>query len=327
MKAIVTTRYGAPEVLELRDLPKPAPKDDEILIKVHASTVTAGDCEMRRSDFPAWLWLPLRLYMGVFKPRVNILGQELSGEVEAVGKSVTRFKPGDLVFAPTDMNLGAHAEYHRLKAKRPISLIPNNMNAGEAATIPTGGLNALFLWKMIDMQLGQRLLVNGAGGSIGTYAVQIAKADGVQVDAVDHGSKLDMLRSIGADDVIDYEQEDFADRGEVYDVVLDIACKERSFSKGFRCLKPGGIYISANPSPSEMIRGWWKHKKTGKHYKTGVAPYKQEDLEEIKTLIEEGKVKAVIDRRFPLEDMAGAHRYVETGRKAGNVVITINSET
>lgn len=320
MKAIITTRYGSPDVLELQRVPTPEPKANEVRIKIHASTVTAGDCEMRRFDLPAWLWLPVRLFMGVLKPRVNILGQELAGEIEAVGNNVTRFRVGDRVFAPTDMRLGAHAEFRCLKDTAPITPIPSNMGFEEAATIPTGGLNALYFLKKANLEADQTLLINGAGGSIGTYAVQMAKSWGVHVHAVDSASKLEMLRSIGADEVIDFETDDFAQRGEAYDVVFDVVSKD-SFSRGLQCLKPGGLYLSANPSPVEAIRGWWVSKTGNKRYASGLAPYTQTDLEELCAMIESGAIKAVIHKRFSLDQMAEAHRFVEAGHKAGNVVI------
>lgn len=323
MKAIVWTKYGPPDVLQLKEVEKPVPKDNEVLIRIHASTVTAGDCEMRRFDLPTWIWLPLRLYMGIRKPRIKILGQELAGQIESVGKHVKEFKIGDEIFAPTTMNFGAHAEYICLPGSYAIAFKPSNMSYEEAATLPTGGLNALHFIRKANIQRGQKLLINGGGGSIGTYAVQMAKSLGAEVTAVDSARKLDILRSIGADHVIDYTQEDFSESGEVYDVIIDIVGKH-SFSRCVKSLKPNGIYIMGNPIFSGVIRGLWISMTTGKKAVPALANYKREDLIYLKELTETGKLRSVIDKHFPLEQMSDAHRYVEKGYKAGNVAITIN---
>lgn len=323
MKAIVWTKYGPPDVLQLKEVEKPVPKDNEVLIRIYASTVTAGDCEMRRFDLPTWIWLPLRLYMGIRKPRIKILGQELAGEIESVGKHVKQFKIGDQIFAPTTMNFGAHAEYICLPGGYAIASKPHNMSYEEAATLPTGGLNALHFIRKANIQRGQKLLINGAGGSIGTYAVQMAKSLGAEVTAVDSARKLDMLRSIGADHVIDYTQEDFSKSGEVYDVIIDIVGKH-TFSRCVKSLKKNGIYIMGNPRFSGVIRGLWISMTTKKKAIPALANYKQEDLIYLKELTETGQLRSIIDKRFPLEQMSDAHRYVEKGYKAGNVAITIN---
>jgi NADPH:quinone reductase-like Zn-dependent oxidoreductase len=322
MKAIVWTKYGSADVLQLKEVEKPTPKDNEVLIKIFAATVTAGDCELRRLKFPSWLWLPLRIYMGLRRPkRITILGQELAGEIEAVGREVTRFKKGDPVFAPTLLRLGAYAEYKCLPETYPV-LKPANMTYEEAATIPTGGINGLHFLRVANVQSGDRVLINGAGGSIGTYAVQIAKSFGAEVTAVDGTEKLAMLRSIGADHVIDYAQEDFTRSGETYDVIIDVIGKS-SFSGSVRALKPKGRYILGNPSLSGMIRGRWTPMTSEKKVIIAVASYKTEYYTFLKELFEAGKLKPVIDRHYPLEQTAEAHRYVEKGRKKGNVVITV----
>ncbi|MEQ9377108.1 MAG: NAD(P)-dependent alcohol dehydrogenase [Imperialibacter sp.] len=330
MKAIVTTKYGSPDVLQLQELKKPVPKEDEVLIKIHASTVTAGDCEMRRFDMPAFLWLPLRLYFGAFKPRIKVLGQELTGEIEAVGKSVTKFNVGDAIFAPTQMALGGHAEYICLPEKYAIALKPQNMSFEEAATLPTGGLNAQHFIRKGNVKKGDRVLINGAGGCIGTYAVQIAKSMGAEVTAVDSGGKLKMLSGLGADHVIDYTKQDFgqlvaAQSIEPFDVIIDIVGKG-SFARCVKALAPDGTYVMGNPRISGIIKGWAIGLNTWQKVVAAIAPYKVEDLNRLKELAEKGEIKAVIDKVYPLEHMADAHRYVETGAKAGNVVITIKSE-
>jgi NADPH:quinone reductase-like Zn-dependent oxidoreductase len=325
MKAIIWTRYGPPDVLQLREVEKPTLKDNEVLVKVHATTVTAGDCEMRSLKFPIYLRLPMRIYIGLRKPKkVTILGQELAGEIESVGKDVTLFKKGDQVFAATDFSLGAYAEYNCLpeEGEGALAIKPANMTYEEAAAVPVGGLNALHFLKKGDIQSGQKILINGAGGSIGTIAVQLAKHFGAEVTAVDSTSKLDMLCSIGADHVIDYTQEDFTKGGKIYDIIFDVVGKG-SFSGCIRSLNKTGIYLLGNPTLSRNLRGRWTSMISSKKVITGTASYKTEDLIFLKELIEAGTIKAVIDRRYPLEQIVEAHRYVETGHKKGNVVITV----
>jgi NADPH:quinone reductase-like Zn-dependent oxidoreductase len=260
--------------------------------------------------------------MGIRKPRGKTLGQELAGEVEAVGKDVTQFKKGDQVFAASLMRFGAYAEYVCLPETYPMALKPANMSYEEATTIPTGGLNALHFLKKGNIRSGEKILINGAGGSIGTYAIQIAKSLGAEVTAVDSTQKLDMLRTIGADHVIDYTQEDFTQNGETYDVIIDVVGKS-SFSRSVSSLRPNGRYILGNPSLLGMIRGLWTSMTTDKKVIFEFAGYKVEDVIYLKELIEAGKIRSVIDRCYPLEQIAEAHRYVENGYKAGNVVITV----
>ncbi|MFC1970103.1 NAD(P)-dependent alcohol dehydrogenase [Chloroflexota bacterium] len=321
MKAIVCTKYGPPDVLQLKEVEKPTPKDNEVLIRIYATTVTAGDCELRRFDLAPLVWLPVRIIFGLRKPR-KILGQELAGEIESVGKDVELFRKGDQVFAATEMSLGAYAEYVCLPSTYAMAIKPTNMSYEEAATIPTGGLNALHFLRKGNIQSGQKVLINGAGGSIGTYAVQIAKSFGAEVTGVDNTRKLDMLRSIGADHVIDYTQEDFTKTGETYDVIFDIVGKT-SFSRSIRSLEKKGFYLLANLRLSQMVRGLWTSMTSSKKVITGLASYRTEDIIFLKELIEAVKIKSVIDRRYPLEQTAEAHRYVETGHKTGNVVITV----
>jgi NADPH:quinone reductase-like Zn-dependent oxidoreductase len=328
MKAIVWTEYGPPDVLELREVETPSPKDNEVLIKIYATTVTAGDCELRNLKFPIYLSLPMRLWRGFSKPKENsILGTELAGEIEAVGKDVKRFKEGDQVFGSAGMNFGTNAEYICLpeepgEMEGGVVIKPTNMTYEEAATVPFGGRDALHFLRLGNIQNGQRILINGAGGSIGTFAVQLAKQYGAEVTAVDSGGKLDMLRSIGADHVIDYTQEDFTKRGEIYDVIFDVVGKV-SLSGSKRSITQDGTYLLANPMGSQMVRGPWTKMTSSKKVVMETSSPTTEELKVLKELVEAGKLRTVIDRTYPLEQIAEAHRYVETGGKKGNVVITV----
>ena len=326
MKAIVMTSFGPPEVLQLTEVEKPVPKDNEVLIRVYATTVFAGDCELRSLKVPVEVRLPMLIYMGLIKPKPVILGQELAGEIESIGKDVHRFKAGDPVFAAVGFGLGAYAEY-KCMPEEPgamggaLAIKPANITYAEAAAVPVGGLEALHFVRQMNIQSGQKVLINGAGGGIGTFAVQLAKVRGAEVTAVDSTGKLDMLRSIGADHVIDYTQEDFTRRGQAYDVILDVVGKS-SFSGSLRSLKQNGRYLLGNPGLSQKFRARWT--STGsKQVIYGTGSQKAEDLVFLKELIEAGTIKPVIDRHYPLEQMAEAHRYVDTGRKKGNVAITV----
>jgi NADPH:quinone reductase-like Zn-dependent oxidoreductase len=323
MKAVIWTKYGPPEVLQLKEVPKPIPKDNEVLIKVHATTVTAGDCEIRRFEIPIEYWLFARLCFGLRKPkRVNIPGSELAGEVESVGRDVTRFSVGDQVFGSPEMSLGAYAEYKCLPEDGCITKKPANITYEEAACVPTGGLNALHYLRKGNIRDGQRVLIIGAGGSIGTIGIQLAKSYGATVIAVDSTDKLDMLRKIGADEVIDYTQQDYTKSGEIYDVIFDIVGKG-TFSQSKELLKNNGIYLMGNPRIGERFRGRWTSMTSGKKVISKIANYRVEDLNYLKELFEAGKIRSVIDRSYPLEQIVEAHRYVETGQKKGNVVIKV----
>jgi NADPH:quinone reductase-like Zn-dependent oxidoreductase len=322
MKAVVCTRYGPPEVLRLKEIQKPAPKDNEALIRVHAATVTAGDCDLRKFKFPISLWLLGRVGFGFRGPRKKILGQELAGEVESVGNAVKLFKKGDQVFAFTGFRLGAWAEYSCLPEKGLMATKPLNMSYEEAAAVPVGGLHAMNLLRKANIQSGQKVLINGAGGTVGTLAVQLAKYYGAEVTGVDSIGKLDILHSIGADKVIDYTQEDFTKNGEMYDVIFDVVGKS-SFSDCVRSLKEKGVYLLGNPGLSQPVRGLWTSRTSSKKVIGGTVSYKAEDLAFLKELIEAGKIRSVIDRRYRLEEIAEANRYVDTGPKTGNVVITV----
>jgi NADPH:quinone reductase-like Zn-dependent oxidoreductase len=324
MKAIVWTKYGPPDVLKLREIEKPTPKDNEVLIKIYAATVTAGDFETRSSKFPVWLWFLMRMYIGLIRPkRITILGQELSGQIESIGKDVKLFKKGDQVFAHSGFNMGAYAEYICLPEEGMMTIKPSNMTYAEAATVPTGGLEALRFLREANIKKGQKVLINGAGGSIGTIGVQLAKYYGAEVTGVDSADKLDMLRSIGSDHVIDYTKEDFTKNSKTYDVIFDVIGKS-PFSGSIKSLKPNGQYLIANIRPSLMIRGLWTSIRSNKKVILGMTNQKTEDLVFLKELIESGKLRPVIDRAYPLEQTAEAHRYVENGYKKGNVVIIVN---
>jgi NADPH:quinone reductase-like Zn-dependent oxidoreductase len=321
---MVCTAYGPPEVLQLREIPTPTPKPDEVLVRIRATTVTAPDCELRRFEFPAWIWLPLRLWFGVTKPRRGILGQELAGEVAAAGPAVRAFRAGDRVFAAPGVNLGAHAEFICLKeqpSEGALALMPAGLRFEEAAAVPYGGREALQFLRKGRVGPGQKVLVNGAGGSMGTYAVQLAKVFGAEVTAVDASEKLEMLRTIGADQVVDYRREDFTRNGKSYDVIFDVPGKA-DLASGLSSLRPGGRYLMANPRASHLLRALPGSRRGGKTVIIGAAAANNQDLAYLRDLIEAGKVRPVIDRTYPLEQTAEAHRYVETGRKQGSVVIS-----
>ena len=325
MKAIVLTKYGAPDVLQLKEIEKPIPKDNEILIRIHATTVTAGDCELRSLDFPLYLKIPIRIWLCFRKPRGNtILVTVLAGEVEAIGKDVASFKRGDQIFGSSGMGLSADAEYKCLSEKGVVAVKPANMTFEEAAAVPFGGCDALHFLRMGNIQRGQKILINGAGGSIGTYAVQLARYFGAEVTAVDSTGKLDMLRSIGADHVIDYTSKDYTKNGETYDIIFDVVGKGKSsFSRSIKSLKKNGRYLLANPGFSQLVRKPWASMLSGKKVITQTSTETTEDLIFLKELVESGKIKSVIDKSYSLEQIPEAHRYVETGNKIGNVVIAV----
>jgi 2-desacetyl-2-hydroxyethyl bacteriochlorophyllide A dehydrogenase len=326
MKAMIWTKYGSPDGLQIGEVEKPTPEDNEVLIRVHAATVTAGDCEMRSLKFPLFLSLPMRMYVGLRRPtRIKIIGQELAGEIESVGPDVKRFKKGDQVFAAAGFGFGAYAEYKCLSEDGVLAIKPTNMIYEEAAAVPVGGLEALHFLRKANSLSGQKVLISGAGGSIGTFAVQLAKYFGAEVTGVDSTGKLDMLRSIGTDHVIDYTQDDFTQSGETYDVILDVMGKT-SFSRCIRSLKPNGRYLLLNAGLLQRVRGRWTSMTSSKKVIMGAASQRREDLVFLKDLIEAGKIKAVIDRCYPLEQIAEAHRYVDTGHKKGNVVITVEHD-
>ncbi len=323
MKAVYFDRYGPPDVLDVRDIPNPDPQEGEVLLRTRAATIAKADCELRGFVFPRWLWLPVRAMFGVFRPRIHILGQEVAGDIEAVGAGVEGFEPGERVFAAIE-GFGAHAEYVCLKADSAIAKIPEGVSYEEAAATTVFALNALHFIKKAALARGQSILVNGAGGSIGTVAVQLAKLEGATVAAVDSADKLDMLRAIGADRVVDYTSEEVAPAGAGYDVILDIA-GTIPFSRAMAALQDNGRLVLANPMLAPMLAGLWSN-ITGGAKKTffEFAAYRREDLETLGALLASKKLKAVIDCRFALSEAADAHRYIETGRKKGHAVFILD---
>lgn len=323
MKAIVYTQYGTPNVLHIEDVEKPIPKDDEVLIKIHAAEATKADCELRSFNFPVkWFWLPLRLAMGWTKPKRQILGGYFAGEIEAVGQDVTKFKIGDQVFGSSQLRLGAYGEYLCLPATYTIVPKPANMTFAEAAAVPLGGLNALHFLRKANIAPGEKVLVNGAGGSIGTFGVQIAKSMGAEVTAVDSPIKEKMLRQIGADHFFGYTHEDFTQSGQTYDVILDMVAKS-SYTRCIQALKPKGRYLLANPRLSDMFRALLTSKLTDKTAIFAFAGETEEELLALKQMIEAGQLKAAVDQVYPLEQATEAHQRVETEQRLGIVVLSV----
>lgn len=332
MKAIVYTEYGPPDVLQLKEVEKPATRDNEILIRNHATNVNIGDIwarnfkEITPSKFtmPLPLWFPSRMYFGFTKPRVNILGSEFAGEVEAVGKEVKRFRKGDQVFGYRGQKMGANAEYLCMPEDGLVAIKPVNMTYEEAATIPYGALTALSLLRKVGIQRGQKVLINGASGSIGSAAVQLAKYFGAEVTGVCGTPRLEFVRILGADKVLDYTREDFTRNGETYDLIFDILGKS-SFSSCKNALKQKGIYLLASFKIKQLFQMLWTSITPGKKVVCTLSSENPKDLVFIKELVEAGKIKSIIDRCYPLEQTAEAHRYIEKGYKTGSVIITIEN--
>ena len=325
MKAILHTKFGPPDELQLKEIEKPVPRDNEVLIIIHATTVTSTDCNVRNFTFvPGVFQIPARLFIfGLFKPRINILGIDLAGEIETVGKDVDRFNEGDQVFGTPGTTFGAHAEYTCVPEDGALTIKPANLAWEEAAPIFLGASTALFyLRDMGNIQAGHKTLVYGASGAIGTYAVQLAKYFGAEVTGVCITTNLEMVKSLGADKVIDYTQEDYTENIETYDLIFD-AVGKTSFSRCKKSLKQKGIFLPVSMGLTELVQIIWTSLTGGKKVKGGVAGESVKDLDFFKELIEAGKLKPIIDRCYPLEQVAEAFRYVEKGHKKGNVVITL----
>lgn len=324
MKAIVHTKYGPSDELQLKDIEKPTPKDNEVLIKIHATTVTSSDCNVRNFTFvPQSFLLFARIMFGFRKPKINILGIDLAGEIEAAGKDVKRFKKGDHVLGTPEPAFGAHAEYICVPESGVLTIKPATMTWEEAATIPLAGNTALyFIRDLGNIQAGQKVLIYGASGGIGTFAVQLAKYYGAEVTGVCSATNVEMVKSLGADKVIDYTKEDFTKSNQTYDVIFDVVGK-LSFSHCKSSLTQKGRYLLASFKMKQLFQMLWTSMIGSKRVICAIAPGSIEDLISVKELIEAGKIKSVIDRRYPLEQIAEAHRYVEAGHKKGNVVITV----
>lgn len=301
MKAIICTKYGPPNVLQLQNVEKPKPKKNEVLVKIHATSVSTGDCRIRGFNSPLLFWIPMRIILGFRKPRKPILGVELSGEIEDIGTDVTQFKKGDQVFALTELNLGGYGEYTCVHESGLIALKPTNVTYEEAAVIPFGGTSALHFLRKGQIKKGKRVLIYGASGSVGTAAIQLAKYFGATVTAICSSSNFDLVTTLGADNVIDYMKEDFTKRGEHYDIIFDAVGKYKK-SLCTDALMPNGKYVSVNGMMAKVSK---------------------EDMNLLKQLAETEKLKPVIDRTYRLEEIAEAHIYVEKGHKKGNVSITL----
>ena len=323
MKSITYTSYGPPDVLRFSESEKPVPKDDEILIRVQAAEVTKADVEMRSFKFAVkWFWIPMRIVFGIRKPRRQILGGYFSGEVVSLGKDVTEFSTGDQVFGGAALRLGAYGEYVALPEKYAIVAKPDNMSFAQAAAVPLGGLNALHFMRLAEIRPGDTVLINGAGGSIGAHGVQIAKSMGAEVTAVDSTIKEDLLRRIGADHFIDYTKENFAAMGQKYDVVFDMVAGS-SYAACIKILNRDGRYLAGNPRLSVMIRSVLTTRFTDKTARFVFADETKADLLALKEMIEDGRIKSIVDRVYPMDQAADAHRRVESEQRLGAVVIAI----
>ena len=328
MKAIVYTQYGSPDVLQLQDVVRPAPKDNEILIRIRATSVGFGDVLARKFNtitprsfsMPFFFWLPARLAFGLRKPRKPILGSEFAGEVEAVGKAVKRFKAGDRVFGYRGPNMGAYAEYLCMPENGIVAHKPANLTYEEAAAVPYGALTALNLLRKVRIERGQKVLINGASGGIGSYALQLAKDFGAEVTGVCSTPRLALVKALGVDKVIDYTREDFTRNGETYDLIVDILGKT-AFSRAKNSLTPNGRLLYASFKLRHLVQMAWTSRFSRRKIICALSVEKPEDLVFVRELVEAGKLKPIVDRCYPLEQAAAAHRYAETGQKAGSIVL------
>ena len=331
MKAIVYTEYGSSDVLHLADVAKPTPQDNEVLIRVHATPVNFGDLMARnfksitprRFNMPLFFWLPARLAFGFRKPKMNILGNEFSGEVAAVGARVTCFKPGDQVFGYRGANMGAYAEYLCMPESGMLAIKPANMTYEEAATVLYGALTALSLLRKVNIQRGEKVLINGASGGIGSAAVQLAKYFGAEVTGVCSTPRVEFVKALGADKVIDYTKDDFTRNSETYDLIFDILGKS-SFGRSRKSLKPNGRYLFASFKMKQLLQMLGTKIVGSQKVICALSSEKAEDLAFIKGLIEAGRYRAIIDKCYPLEQAAEAHRYSEAGQKHGSIVLVLD---
>jgi len=322
MKAIVYEKYGAPDVLQLRDLPKPVPARNEVLIRVHATTVSSGDWRVRSLEVPAGFGLMARLALGVFGPRQPILGTELAGEIEAVGDDVRKFKVGDQVFAFPGVRMGSYVEYKTLPEDGPLALKPPNLSHEEAAALSFGGMTALHFLRKAKVKPGDKVLINGASGAVGTAAVQLARHFGAEVTGVCGTGNVELVRSLGATRVIDYTKEDFSAGGETYDIIMDTA-GTAPWSRSKRAMKDGGRLLTVLGSLPALLQVPWVALTSNKRVIGGPAPESAEDVRFLAELAAAGKYRPVIDRRYPFDQMVEAHRHVDAGHKRGSVVVTL----
>ena len=322
MKAIVYEAYGSPDVLKLKEVAKPVPKSNEVLIKVHATTVTTGDWRVRSLNLPPGFGFLGRLIFGILKPRQPILGSEIAGVIESVGKGVSKFKVGDAVFSFSDAAMGCHAEYRCMGEDGPIALKPSNMSFNDSAPLSFGGTTALSFLRRANLKAGDKILINGASGGVGTAAIQLAKHFGAVVTAVCSTPNVELVKSLGADDVIDYLKEDFTKNGVKYDVIMDIA-GNAPYSRSKGSLVERGYLLMVLAGLFDMLQAPWISIYSGIRTVVGPAFGKAEDLRYLAQLAESGKFKTIIDKCYPFEKMADAHRHVDTGHKRGNVVVIL----
>lgn len=325
MKAIVCERYGSPEVLKVKEVEKPTPLNNEVLIKIYATTVTSGDWRVRSLKVPTGFGSIMRLVLGISRPRQPILGSELAGVVELAGKDVSKFKVGDSVFAFSDFAMGCHAEYKCIPENGAIALKPTNLTYDEAAALSFGGMTALDFFNRAKLQHGESVLINGASGAVGTAAVQLARHFGAEVTGVCSTSNLELVRSLGAHHVIDYTKEDFTQNGETYDIIVDTV-GTASFNRSKASLNEGGRLLMVLAGLPDMLQALGVSMTSSKKVVAGPAATRAEDLRFIAQLAETGVFKPVIDRRYSFEQIVEAHRYVDTGRKKGNVVIILEHD-